>query len=817
MSECIYTSENDAARTARLAEINAKNEKFTLDDFGGAPSKMVSTYAKPPYYPRAARPRIFLTGDMIPKIKDALKNTEYSGISEIFWKSANTVYYTPNPQRVKLPESYLAGAPYEFDGSFVPLEITGTTYNWDGKVLGIIEAKALAYLLTGCELYGREAIYFIKNAIRTLHHTKDLFIDPFRAYSLTMLIAAEVYDWCNDLMSDADKEQLISGCEHYLCLWDPDNFVHNMEIGFPPSLGGSVSGHTISVMLFRDYLAMAASIYEDHPDWWEFCAGRFFEQYLEPANVALKGGLTSQGTACYCHNKLHTFLSSAWVLKNATGVMPYDKGMGKVMSSILGHMLPNGKLFETGDGPRSGDGTETMGVAGIVISAALFPDKAVQANAKYYSKNYTAVKYFINEVTESQMLIFCANAVEPAADRLSAISKVSYNGYPFGQMIAHNTWDKDGAAAFMKIGVFTSANHDQRDSGTFQLYHKSLLLTSSGTYNYYGNNHHVFYHQDTIAQNGLLVFNPEMHDPNANPDGTREERGRYWYSGGQRVIGEPYSMDIWFSGKYDFGTVTGYASDYFDGKTENPTYAYIAGDITKAYDTDRTVDRVERRMLTAFTENNECPMVFLTYDKITSKKPEFKKTYLLHPTAEPEIAGNTITVVNGDGKLVFNTLKGTKKIEKIGGEGKAFMINGVNCPSIHRETGVVAPENSGAIWGRVELSAEGERDTEFFNIMYATDAKNEKSEEISQYESDKLLCAQALGVCAAFVRASERTSEDLEFPVAENNSSCYVSGVAAGEWKLTADGKQIGTVVATSDGGFLAFKADKCNLKLTKI
>ena len=314
MNDCIYTTKDEGARRAKIEKLIAKNALFTLDDFGGTPSVMVSTYEKPKVYPKAQRPRIYLSGEMIPKIKAALENPEYAELAKIFWESANTEYYTPNPQRVTLPEDYLKGAPYEFDGSFVPTEITGTTYNWDGKVLAIIEAKALAYLLTGNEIYGREAILFVKNAMRTLKYTKDLFIDPFRSYSYNMLVAAEVYDWCHDLLTEGDKEQLISGCEHYLCLWEPEKFIHNMEIGFPPKGGSGVSGHAISVMLMRDYLAMAASIYEDHPDWWEFCAGRYLQEFVEPANVALQGGLTSQGTACYCHNKFHTFLSAAWVI-----------------------------------------------------------------------------------------------------------------------------------------------------------------------------------------------------------------------------------------------------------------------------------------------------------------------------------------------------------------------------------------------------------------------------------------------------------------------------------------------------------------------
>ena len=65
-------------------------------------------------------------------------------------------------------------------------------------------------------------------------------------------------------------------------------------------------------------------------------------------------------------------------------------------------------------------------------------------------------------------------------------------------------------------------------------------------------------------------------------------------------------------------------------------YSYMGGDMTKAYDAE-TVDEVTRYMLAAATQDEKCPLAFVTFDRITAKDSFFKKTALLHVQQEPEI------------------------------------------------------------------------------------------------------------------------------------------------------------------------------------
>ena len=130
---------------------------------------------------------------MLDDIAAALENMAFKNTIDVIFQMADT----------------------DFDGKFPDPESLGLTYNYgDGSLLGIIEAKAFMYLITGNELYGYEAIVGVKNAMLTMVTNKDQFIDPFRAYGLLMMIAAETYDWCNDLMTESDKEQVLAGIEH---------------------------------------------------------------------------------------------------------------------------------------------------------------------------------------------------------------------------------------------------------------------------------------------------------------------------------------------------------------------------------------------------------------------------------------------------------------------------------------------------------------------------------------------------------------------------------------------------------------------------
>ena len=174
-----------------------------------------------------------------------------------------------------------------------------------------------------------------------------------------------------------------------------------------------------------------------------------------------------------------------------------------------------------------------------------------------------------------------------------------------GQMTVRDSWNADAAVVLMRVGELSAGNHDHEDAGTFQIYYKGCFTSESGRYGTgsgYGTSHHSYWHQATIAHNGILVYNPAL----ASTEGG-------WYSGSQEQHNGVSTLDEWLNtDKQKTGTLTG-VSYYYAPEDSSLRYAYLAGDISTAYSTE-TVDVLERRMLTLYTNNAEFPMFFVVYD-----------------------------------------------------------------------------------------------------------------------------------------------------------------------------------------------------------
>ena len=797
-------AERISALKARWEKALAANSAFTLEDFGGSFTTDLSalagkSYPAPDYYPPyGEHPRVNINTEMLDDIAAALENTAFKNTIDVIFQLADT----------------------DFDGKFPDPESLGLTYNYgDGSLLGIIEAKAFMYLITGNELYGYEAIVGVKNAMLTMVTNKDQFIDPFRAYGLLMMIAAETYDWCNDLMTESDKEQFLAGIEHKVCLWDPSNGIYNMEIGFPPTLLNGTNGHGTSVMLMRDYLSFAAAVYDDYPEWWNFIAGRFYAEFTADFDFFFQSGMIHQGTSCYAPNKLYTYLWSCWIIKTLGGELPFRNDIDRVCLSLLGHMMPNGCLFETGDGTASGYGT-TGGISYqcCLLSAALFKNEVLAFYGHKYSNSYKNFTYSVgsNQWTPVMSIIFLANGVEFDDDSGDQMPLAQYNGYPLGQLIVRNEWGRNAAAVFMKIGELNAGNHDHKDSGTFQIYYKGLLSGTSGSYDgdNYGNDHWKYYLQATVSKNGLLVFDPakSASEPKFDSGGKLTNAPTFLYTGSQRT-----GID------YDIVTKQTAVSYGYTQDGASLEYAYIAGELSGAYDS-ATVKYMERNMMTVYTGDEDFPMFFFVYDNIISTSESHVKKFLLHTTKEPTLSDEngdgvpeTVTTVNGEGKLVLTSLLGNDEMTAIGGEGHAFEINGYNVTSYDKATQAWNTNDYyDKNWGRVEICTSGSLESELLNVIYVTDAVTTEKLTPTLIENEQIAGALLNNIVAVFTKGVDNASSELTFsaPKTDEILTYHVAGLKAGTWKVYLDDEYLGTAYSTESETMIRFKAPAGKLTL---
>ena len=747
MTYAEYSSKLNASQTA----INA----FKTDSFGGRQHTRMSTtaYSAPGAYPTAGEhPRILMNKTTVEQVRAAMQDP------------ANAAHVTA------LIESANSAA-------------SGKVTEYSAGILNCARAKAFLYQMTGVELYGYDAIRIMKEFI-TNYTSVGSSGDPCRKYGEIMFATAVVYDWCYDLLTATDKTQLISGVEHKVV-----NGSH-MEVGFPPSGQWAITGHGCERQILRDYLSFALAVYDEEPTWYQFIGGRIYQEYVPVRDIYYEAGFYPQGVSVYLSLRFASDLWSAWLLKSATGDMPYDAaGMKQVMHSVYSYVV-NGanEFFEEGDDEnRSGAENLKQFATPSLISAYLFNDSTAMSWAAFGNYAY---------IEKPFVLILKSSGVEgTAATRHEGLDLILYNGGWLGQMIAHSNWTSSGAAVYMKIGNHTTANHDHADSGSFQIYYKGLLAGDSGYYDKYDSNHHLNYHKSTIAHNSIVLQKGSTLIQQKRPP--------------EMKALDPSSYDrAWSNSQYQFGTTTGHEGAYLDEAQTQPKYAYIAGDIAKAYTS--TVTRLDRRMLAVYdTGNPDVPMYFFVYDNITASDSSYQKVFLLHTKTEPTVSGKTVTVVNGDGKLVLQNVVGNTTLSKVGGAGHNYDVGG---SQIATQNG----EDDG-YWGRAEIkTAAGNTNDVMLNAMYVCDKAKSPEGQTATAISNSIVTGTVIGkVAAIFVNAATRRTTALTVTAPGTGElTYYISGVQAGKWTVTAGGVSQ-TVTATEDGGLLVFTAPAGQVSLS--
>lgn len=669
----------------------------------------------------------------------------------------------------------------EFDGV-----LPDAKANYNAGKLAIIESKAFDYVMYGNEAHGKEAIIAIKNYIETC--TYEGISDNTRSMGHVLFTAGEVYDWCHPLLTEEDKKEIIAGCQM---------IGMQMEIGFPPTGQGAVTGHGGEAQLQRDWLTLAIACYDEYPSIYNMVAGRYLSDFTASRNYWYTSETNHQGSS-YGYYRYSWDLWAQWLFYRMSGEKTLIDQAGKVPYQWIYTRRPDGQLLREGDDANEDGGQKNKWRAVTdstdFLAMNFYKDPILKKNIiRDVSVPYGSI------LTPVEILIF--NDPIIGRENFETLPLTKYFASPQGKMVARTGWNmgmnSPDVLAYMKIGEVWAANHNHRDAGNFQIYYKGILASESGYYESYGTDHDNNYNKTTTAHNSLLITSSTN------------------TSGNQRVPGgETATLETWMkNGNYETGEVIGHE---FGPDIQKPEYSYIAGDIAKAYDDN--VSEATRSMIFVPTEDKAHPAVFVVFDKITTKENSSKKIFMLHMQEEPKVEGNVSYITRTDdgynGKLTNQTLlPKDAKFEIIGGEGKEYMVEGKNHP-------LKSPANRSATiedgWGRIEISTTGNNTDYMLNVMYVSDADESNSlQKAELIETDTFAGAKILGKVCMFNKNKERTDSNVEFTIPGSDEvKVSVAGLKEGTWEITANGNSIGNEISSKDGGIIYFGAPSGKISL---
>ena len=647
-----------------------------------------------------------------------------------------------------------------------------------------VENRAFGYLITGDRRYAREAIEVLKEYLPRVDF--DNFIDITRLMGHTIFVASEVYDWCYDAMTDAERT---------LFRQEMMRIAQDMEIGYPPFKQMCINSHGNEAQLSRDQLAMAIAIYDENPEPYRLAAYRIFEEMVPAHNYEYRSGRHTQGSA-YGPWRFRWDLHAALTFERMTGKRIFSGDMEKVPYFWINLMLPTYELFDDAD-VFFEHGKPFM------FSETFF-------NMYVYTGDPLLKQEFIRQrglagANSDPVFFLLFNRPEiKAVKGYAQLPLVHRFDDPLSSIIARSSWqlgsDSPAAVVEMKGATYCRNDHQHMDAGAFQIFCRAPLAVDLGIA-YWGD--YIYnYSYRTIAHNGFLVRDPA--EKFVNPltgEQLQNDGGQkfYWKMPWtlQEVLANP---QIHSRGK-TLGVRIG-------PDAARPLVAYLKSDLTEAYAEGKL--KSYERAFAYFNRNRPGnPALLFICDTVCAAKGEFPKYFLLNSPVKPTIEANCITIVNRlnpttpAGRLVATNLSpgpGRIEINSVG-NGDALEVFGRRFP--------VPPNSRNFQLSRGYRTTVRPTDqTPEATVLTAMQIGDADAPLIPMHRIDagKFIGVKADDICVLFPRDGKALDSPAEVTLTAPETLFFVTGLVPGAWRIECAGKALyQTEVKPGDGTLLAF------------
>lgn len=663
----------------------------------------------------------------------------------------------------------------------------------------VIQSNAIKFLLDNDIESGNRAIEYYSSLFDTFKNLKNSI--NYDSYELAntsgsvMITGAMVYDWCYTLLSDTDKENFISLFKQLSSY---------LEIGYPPKISSSITGHSSGNQLLYYMLAAGIAIYDEDTEIYDYVISEINTEYI-PSRLFLSNSSMHYQGSNYGYVRYQAELYAS-VLLNKIG---YENVFGDTHNLIPYYWLyatrPDGQTLRDGDIYYKPEPTQTWTFTNMyLLSAYLSNDPFIQNKLMDELDYYKGTEnYFTNVSPIMQVLYLNSNAERKDSSELPT-TKIF--GSPIGYMICRTGWDSgiesNSVVASFKVGEYKTNNHEHFDNGSFQIYYKGSLAIDSGIYEGvnggYGSSHDINYNKRTIAHNCMLVYDPD-------------EKFVAWGNevsndGGQLFPNsndEPSNLSSLLNDGYHVSDILSYGVG--PDKT-NPSYSYMKGDLTYSYSSK--VSNYTRSFLFLDNNNSNEPATIVVFDDITSSNENFKKYFLLHSIDKPTINGNTTTITRNtndyNGKLINTTLLPSKfTIETIGGTNNEFNVFGTNYPEYLKTDSMSEAYEAGSY--RIQISPEEASKSDIFvNVMQVMDSDYTSSITPSYFETNDFYGVNLFNNIVLYLKDSSFENKSFEIDLSnETINSSYnliVLNLESDKWSYSSNSIKDKYTISKEDG-----------------
>jgi len=443
-----------------------------------------------------------------------------------------------------------------------------------------------------------------------------------------------------------------------------------------------------------------------------------FRSRAAPAlNLAGAGGGWAEGY--YINYWLYEWLFFCEVARYCEGIDYYAMAPGFFNSRAIASMFesyPGIKIYNSRRPIPTGDGGGRMfgGDRDKALSA-----RRILVNHFLEDTSHQAVHAFNETTPRSSVGVY---AYKDFLWRDTTVKKADLNSFKLshisggpGYVYARSSWDEDATYFFFKCGDRFTA-HQHLDVGHFLIYKYEELIGDGGHYDEFGSNHDVNYHLRTIAHNTILVHDPCEAWPGIRA-GTVSGNDGGQHHNWPHHNGAVTDAVEWQKGRqlYDIADILAFEDE--------GDYVYVAGDCSRSYSTKK-LEYFTRQIV--FLR----PGIFVIFDRVSSKNPHFRKTWLLQAMKVPTETEDGLIITNGKGRLFIQTLLPSEAQVKLVTGTKLYHYDGKNYPP-KRDTG---PEPQ----CRIEISPADQREVGYFlHVLTAADVSVSSVEKADLRVKDK--------------------------------------------------------------------------------